>query len=63
MWFKTMPLSDGLVKLNNKNKNMYYEEKIIDGILHFKVSPRGKWRAYCQEELTRMLVKNGYKLA
>ncbi len=42
---------------------MYYEEKIIDGILHFKVSPRGKWRAYCQEELTRMLVKNGYKLA
>lgn len=31
---------------------MYFEEEIIEGILCFRTSPNGAWRAYNREELT-----------
>lgn len=32
---------------------MYFEEKIIEGILCFRSSPNGAWQAYSREELTK----------
>lgn len=31
---------------------MYYEEKIIDGVLHFKTLPNGSWRQMSLVALT-----------
>ena len=31
---------------------MYYEEKIIDGIMHYRTNPNGQWRAYTIKELS-----------
>ena len=33
---------------------MYYEEKVINGILCFKSSPNGAWIEYSLESLTKM---------
>ncbi len=35
---------------------MDYEEKIIDGVLHFRNTPKGKFQAYSLEELTAWLI-------
>ena len=32
---------------------MYYEEKIINGIMHYRTDPNGEWRAYEIQELSR----------
>lgn len=24
--------------------NMYYEESVIDGVLHYRTTPNGKWK-------------------
>lgn len=31
---------------------MYYAEKIIDGVLHFKTTPNGKWKEFSKQSLT-----------
>ena len=31
---------------------MYYEEKIIDGIMHYRTNPKGQWKAYTIQELS-----------
>ena len=36
---------------------MYYEEKIIDGILHCKMTPGGSWFEVSKESLVSRLVK------
>ena len=35
---------------------MYHEEKVINGILHYRGTPRSDWTAYTLEELTARLV-------
>jgi hypothetical protein len=35
---------------------MYYAEKNIDGILHFRNTPNEKWVAMTQEQLTAKLI-------
>lgn len=35
---------------------MYYEEKIINGVLHFRSTPKGPWEAVSPERLTEMLL-------
>lgn len=34
---------------------MYYEEKIINGILHYRTNPFDKWTSKTAEQLTTML--------
>ncbi|MDG1950731.1 MAG: hypothetical protein P8J32_08030 [bacterium] len=36
---------------------MYYAEEIIDGVIHFKLTPKGKWRKKTPEALTEMVEK------
>jgi hypothetical protein len=36
---------------------MYHTEKEIDGVLHWKGTPNGKWKPYTPEQLTKMLLK------
>lgn len=36
---------------------MYYEEKIIDGVLHTRGTPNGEWIPCTVEQLTNMLMK------
>lgn len=36
---------------------MYYEEKVIKGVLHFRTSPHGFWEPIPPERLTEMLVE------
>lgn len=36
---------------------MYYAEKIINGILHCKHTPNGKWIELSKERLTHKIVK------
>ena len=36
---------------------MYYAEKIINGILHCKSSPKGEWRELSKEQLTTKILK------
>ena len=38
-------------------KKMYYEEKIINGILCWRSTPKGMWTAYSAEELTIKLTE------
>ncbi|HXK31236.1 MAG TPA: hypothetical protein VJZ94_00590, partial [Candidatus Paceibacterota bacterium] len=33
---------------------MYYEEKVIDGVLHKRTTPDGAWVAFTSIELTEM---------
>jgi hypothetical protein len=34
---------------------MYYTEKIIDGILYFKSTPKGEWKQKTPKALTEMI--------
>jgi len=36
---------------------MYYAEKMIDGILHYKTTPDGDWNPMSIQELSRRVVK------
>ena len=36
---------------------MYYEEKVIEGVLHWRGSPDGEWTPISAEQLTTYLVK------
>ena len=44
---------------------MYHEEKIINGVLHWRGAPDGEWVPYTIGELSAMVVnfKTGYKQA
>ena len=35
---------------------MYYEEKVIDGVLHYKTTPSGKWKPLSLEALTKRVI-------
>jgi hypothetical protein len=35
---------------------MYHEEKVIDGVLHFRTSPNGEWEPHTAVTLTRRVV-------
>ena len=35
---------------------MFYEESVIDGVLHFKTTPDGEWRPINAATLTGMLI-------
>jgi hypothetical protein len=35
---------------------MYYEEKAINGVLHWRGTPEGQWIAKTAEQLTEMLL-------
>jgi len=37
------------------DKIMYYEEEIIDGVLHCKYSPNGKWHKLNDKQLTHKI--------
>jgi hypothetical protein len=34
---------------------MYYEERIVDGVLSWRGSPDGEWQQFSKVELTAML--------
>jgi len=34
---------------------MYYKEKIINGILHYKTTPEGEWKEVSKETLSKRL--------
>ena len=36
---------------------MYYEERIINGVLHYRNLPSAKWRVLSPEKLTSIIVK------
>lgn len=36
---------------------MYYNEKVINGVLHCKTSPDGEWRPLSPEALTSRLIQ------
>lgn len=36
---------------------MYYEEKVINGVLHYCSTPGGDWIAKTAQELTMMLIE------
>lgn len=36
---------------------MYYEERIIDGVLHFRFEPLAEFRPFTAAELTAMLTR------
>jgi hypothetical protein len=36
---------------------MYYEERIINEVLHFRSTPKGPWEAVSPERLTEMLIE------
>lgn len=42
---------------------MYYVEKVINGVLHYKTTPNCKWKPISVEELTRRLVASENTLA
>jgi hypothetical protein len=35
---------------------MFYEESVIDGVLHFKTTPEGEWRPITAATLTAMFI-------
>lgn len=39
---------------------MYYEECIIDGILHYKTTPRGSWMPFSATLLTNKYVSSQF---
>jgi hypothetical protein len=41
---------------------MYYEEKIIDGILCYRYKPNGDWTKFTIESLSERAYNNGQKL-
>lgn len=36
---------------------MYYEEKIVNGVLHWRGSPNGEWTAMSAERLTALVLE------
>ena len=42
---------------------MYYEERVIDGVLHWRGTPSGKWEAMSAERLTAALIEARRKTA
>lgn len=36
---------------------MYLDEKLINGILHYRTDPNGEWKPYTIEELSARIVK------
>lgn len=36
---------------------MYRDEKVIDGVLHWRGTPRGEWRPYSAARLTEILLR------
>ena len=42
---------------------MYYEEKVIDGVLCWRGSPDGEWSRKTTEQLTQMLIDTKRQLA
>ena len=36
---------------------MYYEEQVIDGVLHWRGTPAGEWQSMTAERLTGMLME------
>ena len=36
---------------------MYYKEEIINGILCYKLTPKGEWHEMTKEQLTKKLMK------
>lgn len=36
---------------------MYYEETVINGVLHFRISPKGVFEPYSSESLTNLIVE------
>lgn len=36
---------------------MFHEEKIIDGLLHYRTMPDGEWTPYTAEQLTEKIEK------
>ena len=48
---RTRDLGD-LISFLENGEIMYYEEKVIDGIMHFRTSPEGAWIKMSLEMLT-----------
>ena len=36
---------------------MYYEERIIGGLLHYRTTPKGRWIIYNYEELSNKVIE------
>jgi hypothetical protein len=36
---------------------VYYEERVIDGVLHWRNTPDGEWTAYTAAQLTDRLIR------
>lgn len=36
---------------------MYYEEKLIDGVLHWRGTPDGEWQPMSKERLTALVLE------
>jgi hypothetical protein len=37
---------------------MYYDEKLINGVLHYRIDPKGDWLPVSPEEITRRLINS-----
>lgn len=42
---------------------MYYEEKVIGGVLHFRNRPDGNWIAMSAAQITQRLIETQTELA
>lgn len=36
---------------------MYYEEEVINGILHYRTTPEGEWTEHSKKGLTDLIVR------
>ena len=36
---------------------MYFKEKMINGILHYQLSPKGEWHEFSIEKLSERIIK------
>lgn len=52
----------GLPLGDKKKRNMYYEEKIINGVLCFRNIPKGEWIKFSDIELTNEILRLKEKL-
>jgi hypothetical protein len=41
---------------------MYYEEKLIDGVLHYRMLPKGEWTKMTDADLTIKLIATRQQL-
>lgn len=41
---------------------MFYQEKIINGVLHFRNTPDGKWIEMSKEQLTKIISKQNDRI-